>query len=264
MQGRALALLPGGLDHRGVGQVVDLLNDVELDHPAEHLLAGEALQLRLVKAVDVLDVKQPLVGDHHPRVLPAQCGLDAAASVVAADDDVVHLQHRDRVLENAEAVEVGGDDLVGDVAVDEDLAGLRVDDRLCRHAAVGASDPEELGVLFLGEIVEILGIVAEDFLRPSLVLKEQSGGQGGGVVGHGFFWERVVIIQFSAATTENSPCREARSPLINPALINPSPRAHDPRIPRDVTRLPCRARRRGRSPRAARRGCPARRSGPFP
>ena len=47
----------------------------------------------------------------------------AAAAVVAAHDDVLHLQHIDRELEHREAVEVGVHDDVGDVPVDEQLAG---------------------------------------------------------------------------------------------------------------------------------------------
>ena len=47
----------------------------------------------------------------------------AAAAVVAADDDVLHLQHVDGVLQHRQAIEVGVDDHVGDVAMDEQLAG---------------------------------------------------------------------------------------------------------------------------------------------
>ena len=49
----------------------------------------------------------------------------AAAAVVAAHDDVLHPQHVDGVLEHGEAVEVGVDDDVGDVAVHEHLARRR-------------------------------------------------------------------------------------------------------------------------------------------
>ena len=80
-----------------------------------------------------------------------ECRLDAAAAVVAADDDVLHAQDVDGVLEHREAVEVGVHDDVGDVAVDEHLAGREADDLVGRHAAVRAADPEVLGRLLVGE-----------------------------------------------------------------------------------------------------------------
>ena len=66
----------------------------------------------------------------------------AAAAVVAADDDVLDLQHVDGVLQHRQAVQVGVHDDVGDVAVDEQLARQQADDLVGRHAAVGAADPQ--------------------------------------------------------------------------------------------------------------------------
>ena len=42
---------------------------------------------------------------------------------MAADDDVLHLEHLHRVLQHREAVEIGVHHQVGDVAVDEDVPG---------------------------------------------------------------------------------------------------------------------------------------------
>jgi len=50
---------------------------------------------------------------------------DAAAAVVAADDDVLDLEDLDRVLDDGEAVQIAVDDNVGDVAVYKDLARLQ-------------------------------------------------------------------------------------------------------------------------------------------
>ena len=131
-----------------------------------------------MEPVDILDVKEPLVGDHQAGVLGLESRQDTAAPVVTADDDVLHLEHHDRVLEDAQAVEVGRDDLVGDVAVDEDVAGIGIHHGLRGNAAVRASDPEELGTLLLGKRLEVLRIAAAHLLRPGLVLKEEPLGRG--------------------------------------------------------------------------------------
>jgi hypothetical protein len=45
--------------------------------------------------------------------------LDAAAAIVAGDDDVLHLQHIHRVLDHRQAVEVRMHDQVRHIAMDE-------------------------------------------------------------------------------------------------------------------------------------------------
>ena len=58
-----------------------------------------------------------------------------------ADDDVLDLEVLHGVLDDGEGVEVSGDQDVGDVAVDEDVAGVEAEDGGLRAARVGASDP---------------------------------------------------------------------------------------------------------------------------
>ena len=74
--------------------------------------------------------------------MPSTAARDAAAAVVADDHDVLHLDDVDRELQHGEVVRVLRRREVGDVAVDEELAGIEVDDLVRRHAAVGAADPE--------------------------------------------------------------------------------------------------------------------------
>ncbi len=83
----------------------------------------------------------------------------AAAAVVAADDDVFHLQHVDRELDHRQAVNVAVYHQVGHVAVDEQLARHQADDVVGRNAAVGAADPEKLRRLLFGQLVEEFRIV---------------------------------------------------------------------------------------------------------
>jgi hypothetical protein len=70
-----------------------------------------------MEAVDVLDVAQPLVDQ-------AEIGmrhgvLDAAAVVVTAQDHVLDFEDLDCVLEDAEHIEIGVHDHIGDVTVHE-------------------------------------------------------------------------------------------------------------------------------------------------
>ena len=119
----------------------------------------------------VLDVAQPVVDEADAAV--EQRGAHAAAAVVADDDDVPHLQHIDGELHHREAVEVGVDDDVGDVAVDEHFAGQQADDFVGRHAAVRAADPQILGVLLLGERGEEARLPRFDFRGPCAVVGEE-------------------------------------------------------------------------------------------
>ena len=99
--------------------------------------------------------------------------LHAAAAVVAADDDVADAQDVHGVLHHREAVEVCVDDEVGDVAVDEHLAGREPRQLRRRHAAVRAADPQETRRLLLGERAEKPRLLRLYALRPgSIILKQ--------------------------------------------------------------------------------------------
>jgi hypothetical protein len=77
------------------------------------------------------------------------------------------------VLHHAEAIEVGGDDLVGDIAMRENQAGFSIDDDVRRNAAVRATDPKEFGLLAVRELFEKFGLAASCLCGPSLVFKEE-------------------------------------------------------------------------------------------
>ena len=83
---------------------------------------------------------------------------DAAAAAVAHDDQVLDLQRDHRVLDRGRgavraAVGLVGRDEVGDVAVDEEVAGLVAEDLGDQHPAVAAGDDHRLGGLSLvGEL----------------------------------------------------------------------------------------------------------------
>ena len=98
-----------------------------------------------------------------------------AAAVVAAHDDVLDLEHVDRVLQHRQAVQIGVHDDVGDVAVDEQLARPQADDLVGRHAAVRAADPQVLRQLLRRQRPEEVGIVIGDAAGPAAVVVEKVG-----------------------------------------------------------------------------------------
>ena len=167
-----LPAAPRVLHDGGLADVGDLLDHVELAQPIDarrHVVdRGDA---RVVLRLHVLDVAQPVVGEAHALV--PQRRRDAAAAVVAADDDVPHLQHVHRELHHRKAIEIAVDDDIGDVAMDEELAGKKAHDLVGGHAAVGASDPQILGPLLAREPGEEFRIVAAQALRPGAVVVEE-------------------------------------------------------------------------------------------
>lgn len=168
-----LVLGKGLLDGGGLDDVAALLEDVELDEAVVALgLVGDSVELLLVQAVDVADVTQP--GVEQAEVLGGHGGLDTAAAVVAADDDVLDAEVADGVVDDGHDIEVGVADEVGDVAVDEGLAGLEAGDLLGGDARVAAADPEILGVLALSEGGEEAGILLGLLGGPGAVVVEEA------------------------------------------------------------------------------------------
>lgn len=189
-----IALLDGGR----LDDVAALLLDIELDEAVvAGIVGGDGVELLLVQAVDVADVAQP--GVQEAEVLGRHGGLDAAAAVVAADDDVLDAEVADGVVDDGHDVEVGVADEVGDVAVDKGLAGLEAGDLLGGDAGVGAADPEVFGGLAGGELGKVGGVVGGFGGGPGAVVVEEAvvglgevfgqvgvdGGVGGGVGGDG-------------------------------------------------------------------------------
>ena len=92
--------------------------------------------------------------------MPSTAARDAAAAVVAHHHDVLDLDHVDGELQHGEVVGVLRRGQVGDVAVDEQLARIEVDDLVGRHPAVGAADPQVFRRLLALQPLEEVGSVA--------------------------------------------------------------------------------------------------------
>ena len=139
---QGLAGSPGILDDGGVADVAHLLDDVEFaEAVGARINISDLFKFILMRNMEILDVAQPVV-DKAELLLLAR-GLDAAAAVMAADDDMLDLQNLHRVLQHGEAIHIRVDVEVGDVAVHEHLARREAEDFISRNAAVGAADPEK-------------------------------------------------------------------------------------------------------------------------
>jgi hypothetical protein len=76
-------------------------------------------------------------------------------------------------LHHGEAVQIGVDDDVRDVAVHEDLAGLQGGDLVCGHARIRAADPQVVGRLDACEVAEKFRVAAFDLVGLRAVVCEQ-------------------------------------------------------------------------------------------
>lgn len=139
MNTQLLAPRPGLLDNTGMADIQRGLNDIQLCQQILLLFAsvGEGIELLAVDRVQILDVPQPVVD--HSKLFLGQRGSNTSAAIVSANDDMADLEDVDGVLEDRQQVHVGVGDHVGDVAVDENLAGIQVDDLVCRHTRIRAA-----------------------------------------------------------------------------------------------------------------------------
>ena len=172
MHRQLLPLAPGVLDDGGVADVGDLLGHVQLAQVVEALMfILDGLELFTIFEVDILDVAQPVVDE--TQLLILHRGLDAAAAIVTADDDVLHLEHFYRVLQHGEAVEIGMYHQIGDVAVDEDVPRQQPHQLVGGDPAVGTTDPEVFGGLLGRKSGKEIGIFGFDPFGPLTVVGKQ-------------------------------------------------------------------------------------------
>lgn len=134
----------------------------------------------MVGAAEGTDAGEPVIDHAVAEVFGS--GFYAAAAVVAADDDVADFEDIHGILYDGKEVEIGFDDDVGDVAVDENLTGCEAGDLVGGHAAVRTTNPEVLGALLVGEFAEKLWIVGVDIGGPLAVALEEVSQVVGGHV----------------------------------------------------------------------------------
>ena len=167
MQSGACARLPGVPNDSGPRHVPHLLDHVEL-HEAP--FAGRAAQLGQLGPVKVPHLAEMLEPPRDRAVAgSSERRLHATAAVVPADDDVGHHEDLHRVLEDREGVQVRGSHLVGDVAVDEDLARWLVDHLGGGDPAVRTPNPQHLGRLAGRHALEGAGVGLHESPSPGAV-----------------------------------------------------------------------------------------------
>ena len=166
--------VPDGVDNsRNAPEVVHTLLHVQLGQRVLLVLRAERVQGIGVLLADLTHGLEPDVQD--VELVVGESGLDTSAGGVAAQDDVLDLEVLDAELDGGQQGDVGRVDHVGDVAQDEDLAGLLAQDGGLGDTGVAAADPQDVGRLALGAVLEELGVFGGDVLGPDLV-----GLQGGG------------------------------------------------------------------------------------
>ena len=126
------------------------------------------VQFFLMQAVHVADVAQPRI--HRAQIFGQHRRFDAAAVVVAADDDVFDFQVRHGVFDGGGSVQIQTVHKVGDVAVHEHFAGFQPHHPFRRDTAVGAADVEVFGVLPVGKFFKIIGVLLFFLLQPFAVV----------------------------------------------------------------------------------------------
>jgi hypothetical protein len=171
MHGQLLTSLPGIVGNRSVAHIEHLLDDVQFTESiGRHVIGGAFSQKIFVLLPHVLKVTQPIVAETKP--IATQGRPDATASVMAANNDVAHLEDVHRELHHRQTVEVRMDHQVGDVAMNEQLSWQQPDDLICGHPAVRTPNPEILRGLLLRQVGEETRILLQDLPRPGFVAVE--------------------------------------------------------------------------------------------
>jgi hypothetical protein len=171
MHCEALLPLPCALDDGGLAHIHDLLDDVQLAQPLELLgvvLAGG--ERREMFVAHVLHMSQPVIDQAEGTT--AQGRLDAAAARVAAHNNMLDAQHVHGVVEHRKAVQVGMDDHVGDIAMDEHFSGQQAHQLRRGDTTIGAADPQVGRRLLRRELLKEGWVFGRYVGRPGLVIRE--------------------------------------------------------------------------------------------
>jgi len=162
------AAVPDGVDHsRNAPEVIHALLNVQLGECVLLVFRAERVQGLGVLLADLAHGLEPDVEDI--ELVVGERGLDTSAGSVAAQDNVLDLEVLDAELDGGQQSDVGRVDNVGDVAQDEDLTGLLAQDSGLGDTRVAAADPQDVGRLALGAVLEELGVFGGDILGPNLV-----------------------------------------------------------------------------------------------
>ena len=160
VDGELLAARPGVFDDGGACDMAGLGEHIEFAESVGGGLGRKGIEFLAVSAVEAADAGEPVVDDAMAEIFE---GSDhAAAAVMTADDHMADLEDIDGVLQDREEVEIGFCNDIGNIAMNEDLAGCESGDLIGGDATVRAADPEVLRALLVGEFGKKQGIFGFD------------------------------------------------------------------------------------------------------
>ena len=218
--GQLLATRPGILDDGVVADINYLFQNIEFAESVVTFFDRQAVYVGQMFVMHIVHMAQPQIDDADAG--PVKCGQHAAAAVVADDHDVLDLEDIDGVLDHRQAVEVGMHHHVGDVAVDEELAGQQVHELIGRDAAVGAADPQVLRGLLFQQAREEARLAFLGAPGPGAVALEQLGQLGA----HMVLRARRACARCCSATSQ--PRVYAAGPPRHPGVIPAGGGGHGP------------------------------------
>lgn len=139
MDTQFLTTRPSLLDNRGMAHIQRRLDHVQFRQQVQLFFtaSGQRIKLLAMDRVQILDVAQPVVND--TKLLLGQRGRNTSTAVMTTDDDMAHLEHIDCILQNGQQVHVCVCDHVGNVTMDENLAGIQVDNLVGGNTRIGAT-----------------------------------------------------------------------------------------------------------------------------
>ena len=129
------------------------------------MLGRKGFEGAAVLVAHVFHMAQPQVHQTHPLIV--HHGLHATAAIVAHDHDVLDPQRIHGELDDRLAIEVGMHHHIGDIAMDENLAGQESHDLVGRHAGIGTTDPQIFRTLQVGQSREEIRIGGSCFRSPT-------------------------------------------------------------------------------------------------
>lgn len=142
-------------NHRILLQRLHTLLDIRLHQRQRPLLLPQPLPLPRILRPQFPQRHQPRI--NQSQFLIRQRRIRTPTARMSAHDQMLDLQMLHGVGDDRLRVQIAGREDVGDVAVHEDVPGLQTQHGGFGDARVGAADPEDLGLLALGEGGEEVG-----------------------------------------------------------------------------------------------------------
>jgi hypothetical protein len=150
------------------GHVLNLLHHIELAETVQAaVLVPQSIKFAAVRSGQLANWMQPMVNETTTSAVDG--GADAAAAIMSNHHNMLHFEYVDGKLKNRQIVGILRRSEIGHIAVYEQLAGIEADDRIRRHAAIGAADPQIMGCLLAFEPPEEIGVFRDHPRCPGAV-----------------------------------------------------------------------------------------------